>query len=345
MSITADATTAHQGTLSDVLVRSTRHAVALPGRPSPHDVAHLKLYYPATDDPSEHAAASGEMAPDLSRGRLPVVLFLSGINVAQESYRWLAVELVRSGHVVVTYDHVGQLMPGLVGLSPSVDLGALAPDVYGTRPTCDALVPILDELRALDADGPLAGLFDLDRVALGGHSAGGTVALQSASSALVPGLRAVFSYAGHTMTSAMVPGYEAGTVLPAATDVAALLVYGTEDGVIASSAARYGADSPERANPVRATFDHGVPGGRDDAYLVELAGANHFAIGEPEDPTASRGFLDGHAQVDPGESRETLGTFVSTFLRAHLKGEPTAVEELRRLVANPPPTISLVARR
>lgn len=342
MTITADAATT-AGT--DVLVRSTRHAVALPGRPSPHDVAQLKVYYPAVDDPSEHASASGEMAADLSRGPRPVVLFLSGINVAQESYRWLAVELVRSGCVVVTYDHVGQLMPGLVGLSPSVDLGALAPEVYGTRPTCDALLPILEALRGLHADGPLAGLFDLDRVALGGHSAGGTVALQSARTSLVPGLRAVFSYAGHTMTSAMVPGYEAGTVLPAATDVAALLVYGTEDGVIAASAARYGEDSPERANPVRATFEQGVPGGHDDAFLVELAGANHFAIGEPEDPTASRGFLDGHARIDPGESRETLGMLVSTFLRAHLAQDSSADEALARLVASPPTTISLAARR
>ena len=45
------------------------------------------------------------------------------------------------------------------------------------------------------------------------QTAGGTVALQSARTSLVPGLRAVFTYASHTMTSAMLPGYPAGTVL------------------------------------------------------------------------------------------------------------------------------------
>lgn len=328
-----------------VLVRSTWQAVAIPGRASPYDVAHYKLYYPAVADSSDATSATGELPPDRSRGPLPVVVMLSGANVTQDSYRWLATELVEDGFAVVTYDHVGELAPGMVGLSPGVDLGALAPDVYGTRPTCDALLPLLGALRDLSVAGPLAGLLDLDRVVLGGHSAGGSLALQSARTTVVPGLRAVFTYAAHTMTSAMIPGYEAGTVLAAATDVAALLMYGTEDGVIATSTHRYGADSPDRADPVRATFEHGVPGGRGDAYLAELRGANHFAIGEGEDPTVSRGFLDGRATVAPSESREILGMLVRAFLGAHVLDRAAARRVLDDTVENPPATVSLMVRR
>lgn len=334
------------GTDSSVLVRSTWHAVAVPGRESPYDVAHYKLYYPAIADGSEESSASGELPPDRSAGRLPVVLMLSGVNVAQDAYRWLAIELVRAGLAVVTYDHVGALAPGLVGLSPGIDIGAVPPEVYGTRPTCDVLLPLLGSLRELDSgDGPLAGLLDLDRVALGGHSAGGTVALQSARTALIPGLRAVFTYASHTMTSAMLPGYPAGTVLAAATDVPVLLMYGTADGVISSSAHRYGAESEQRANPVRATFEQGVPGGRGDAYLAELAGANHFAIGSGEDPTVSRGFVDGSATVAESAIHETMGTLVTAFLRSHVLDDAAARRVLDESVESPPPPISILVRR
>ena len=57
------------GTDSSVLVRSTWHAVAVPGRESPYDVAHYKLYYPAIADGSEESSASGELPPDRSGGR------------------------------------------------------------------------------------------------------------------------------------------------------------------------------------------------------------------------------------------------------------------------------------
>ena len=79
---------------SGVLVRSTWHAAKVPGHDSPYDVAHLKVYYPATADSSDDAKQSGEMAADLSAGPLPVVVFASGVNCSQDAYRWLAIELV-----------------------------------------------------------------------------------------------------------------------------------------------------------------------------------------------------------------------------------------------------------
>ena len=326
----------------ETLVRSTWHAAMVPGHASPYDVAHLKVYYPATADATDDARQHGEMAADLSRGPLPVVLFASGVNVSQDAYRWLAIELVQAGFAVVTYDYVGELAPGYVGISPGLDFSALTPETYGTRPTCDVLQPVLDTVARLNTQAAFAGLFDLTRVAFGGHSAGGTVALQSARRALFPGLRAVFSYAGHTVASSMLRVYEPGTVLEAAPDVAALLMSGTEDGVFAASAGKYGADG---ADPVAATFARGIPAGNPDAWLVQLKGANHFAIGTNEDPTAARGFLDGVPGVPPEQTRETLSTTVAAFLRASMLDDASARAELENLETDPPTTIAVIRRR
>src|SRR5262249_43978476 len=130
--------------------------------------------------------------------------------------------------------------------------------------------------------------------------------------------------------------------LEAAPDVPALLMSGTEDGVFAASAAKYGADG---ADPVAATFDRGLPGGRHDSWLVQLKGANHFPIGTHEDPTAARGFLDGVASVPPEQTRETLITVLAAFLHASLSGEPDARAQLEQLETDPPPTIAVIRRR
>lgn len=331
--------------MSEVLVRSTWHAAKVPGRDSPYDVAHLKIYYPATADVTDDAKQSGEMAADLTRGPLPVVLFASGVNCSQDAYRWLAIELVRAGFVAVTYDYVGELAPGHVGISPGIDFAALMPDTYGTRPTSDVFQPVLDTLARLNTTVAFADLFDLNRVAFGGHSAGGTVALQSARRSLFPGLRAVFSYAGHTVVSSMLRMYPPGTVLETAPDVASLLMSGEEDGVFKASAGKYGAHGED---PVSVTFDQGIPEARIPAatsWLVRFKGANHFAIGTHEDPTGARGFLDGVATVPPEATRETLVEVVTNFLRATLNQDEFARDRLDGIEVGPPATISLIKHR
>jgi len=326
----------------DVLVRSTWHATKMPGHDSPYDVAHIKVYYPATSDGTDDEKQSGEMAADLSRGPLPVVLFASGVNVSQDAYRWLAIELVEAGFAVVTYDYVGELAPGYVGISPGVDFAALTPDAYGNKPVCDAFQPILDTVARLNTQAAFADLFDLSRVAFGGHSAGGTVALQSARRSLFPGLRAVFAYAGHTVASSMLRAYPPGTVLECAPDVAALLMSGSEDGVFRASAGKYG---DHGADPVAATFDLGIPASNTDAWLVQFKGANHFAIGTNEDSTAARGFLDGVSGMPPAQTRETLVDVVTAFLNTAFQSAATAPSRLEDIEAGPPPTIALIRRR
>ncbi|MEV0585390.1 dienelactone hydrolase family protein [Nonomuraea sp. NPDC050310] len=269
------------------------------------DTAHLKIYYPAAEDGDR---LTGVFPP--AGGPYPVVLFVSGINVGQDAYRWLATEIAAAGFVCVTFDRVGELFGGEYGLTPGVDLDAARPQVYGSRPTCPALGEILAALTEIDL---LRGVIDLERVALGGHSAGGSVVLQSAR--YFPGVRAVFAYGAHTMVATML-GWPPGTVVPAQVDCPVLLAGGTRDGVITGSADRYG---QEGHDPVRRTFEEALPPG--EHLLAVLEGANHFTIADPVDRTAARAFLDLPATSEP---RAELARLFTLFLRTHLHGDARA---------------------
>lgn len=300
------------------------------GGPAPFGTAHLKVYYPARADGTDAERLSGVIPPDPRGAPYPVVVFCSGVNVEQAVYRELAAGIAAAGFVVATFDRVAELFGGQYGLTPGVDLDAARPDAYGTRPTCPAIPAVLDALGGIEL---LKGVLDLDRVALGGHSAGGTVVLQSAR--FVPNVRACFAYGTHTMVATML-GWPPGTVLPAQVDCPVLLGVGTEDGVIMGSSDRYGQDEPPDAfaggcggssphkvpDPVARTFDEALRDPRD--LLAVVRGANHFAVADPVDPTAARAFLDRPPGTDPAASRRAFTGLVTAFLRAHVRGEGAA---------------------
>lgn len=307
------------------LIRSLWWAARTHGEP-PFDTAHLKVYYPARAEGTDAERLTGVFPP--APGKHPVVLFFSGVNVAQDSYRTLAVAIAEAGYAVVTFDRVAELFGGQYGLTPGVDLEAAKPGVYGTRPTCPTVPAILDALRGIDL---LKDALDFDRVALGGHSAGGTVVLQSAR--FFPGVKAAFGFGTHTMVATML-GWPAGTVLPAQVDCPVFLSVGTRDGVIMGSSDRYGQDG--FADPVTRTFDEALPG--EGHLLAVLDGANHFAVADPVDPTAARAFLDLEPGRDAAESRAAYLEVLLAFLRARLDGDPEPLENVRK---NPPPSVSL----
>ncbi|WP_067630566.1 dienelactone hydrolase family protein [Actinomadura latina] len=284
------------------------------GGPAPFGTAHLKVYYPARAEGTDAERLSGVFPPDPRDAPYPVVVFCSGVNVEQAVYRELAAGVAAAGFAVVTFDRVAELFGGQYGLTPGVDLDAARPGAYGTRPTCPAIPAVLDALSGIDL---LKDVLDLDRVALGGHSAGGTVVLQSAR--FVPNVRACFAYGTHTMVATML-GWPPGTVLPAQVDCPVLLGVGTEDGVIMGSSDRYGQDGP--SDPVARTFGEALSDPRD--LLAVVRGANHFAVADPVDPTAARAFLDRRPATDPGAARRAFTDLVTAFLRAHVRGEDVA---------------------
>jgi predicted dienelactone hydrolase len=307
------------------LIRALFHAVKLPNATSPYDVLHLKIYYPAVSTNSDAEKMTGVFPADKTSAPMPVVIFFNGINVGIESYHWLAVKLAEANFVTVMYSHVAETLPNVIGLTPSIDLSKVKPDTYGSGATCPAIQPILDSLHQMNNDekNPLHQALDLNNIILGGHSAGGTVALQNGQ--FFEQVKAVFSYAGHTMASTML-GFEAGTVLKIGSKPT-LLMRGDKDGVIAASRIRYGTNE-QNPDPVEKTFDEAYQSSaRDEAYDVLMQGANHFSIAHPLDETTGRFFLDGEITRDAEEIRNEIANLVILFIRKHIRNENVEVKE------------------
>ena len=297
------------------------------------DTALGTLFYPGDDRRLDEARLTGQVPADDTDAPWPVVVLLPGINVVPDGYRWLAHRLVADGLCVVTYAAIGSLGPAGRGITPGLDLAALAPDTIGTRPSSTALGPLLACLSELGADehSPVAGRVDLGRVVVGGHSAGGTAALHNSDPSWVPGLQAVFAYAAHTMVATAL-GHGEAAVVPIPAKVPIMLLGGADDGVIAASRDRYRADDADH-DPVRRTFAEAINRQQGDSWLVELVDAGHFAICHPVDTTSGRSFLEPDSATADPATRELLGDLIATFTAASL-GRQSRVS-MERLVDHP----------
>ena len=328
-------------------VRALWCAARVDDATAPLDTIHLKVHYPAAPTGSHEERMTGVLSPDSTRSPYPVVLVLPGVNVGQDSYRWVATTLARAGYAAVTYDWVGEIFPGQAGITPGIDLDAVRPDSYGSRPSATALRPILTTLAGVNGDeaGVLHGLLDLDRVALVGHSAGGTITLQSARPEWFPEVKAAISFGAHGGISTTL-GWPTASIPPVLCEVPLLMAYGSDDGVVAASASRYGEEvSNDRRDPVERTFDEALDRSAGDAWLVQLKGANHFTPVEIIDPTSARAFLDAAPTTDPAESRSALGPIIIDFLDAYLRDVPAALERLEDLLIHQPAAVSAARRR
>ena len=308
------------------MIRALFHATTLPNANAPYNVLHLKIYYPAAPTNSDTERMTGVIPADKASEPMPVVIFFNGINVGIESYRWFAVKLAEANVVTVMYTHVAETLPGVIGLTPAIDLSKVKPDTYGSGATCPAIQPILDSLKQLNDDekSALHQSMDLNHIILGGHSAGGTVALQNAQ--FFEQVQAVFSYAGHTMASTVL-GFAPNTILNVGSK-SVMLMRGDKDGVIAASRVRYGAEGQEK-DPVEKTFDEACqPSAGEEAYDVLLQGANHFAIAHPLDETTGRFFLDMEMTRDGEEVRNQIAELIVAFIeKKEVKGKNTIVRK------------------
>jgi len=231
---------------------------------------------------------------------------------------------------VITFAWVAENLPGVVALTPGVDVEAWSPHNYGKKATASALPALLQELENLQTESLLSGLLDLQRVVLGGHSAGGRVAIESASQNFFPHLAGAFAYAAHT-AGGVNNGYEPGTILALPDSLPLLLLGGTQDGVIANSSHRYGIDWETATTPILRTFQEGISGGRGDSYLVCLEGANHFSITHPLDSTTGRTFLDFPATQPEPEIRSLIAKIIGLFIQGHIVQGETSLEKRQEL--------------
>lgn len=309
-------------------VRAIYRAVAIPGCAAPYDRASLKIYYPSSPTGSDEERNSGVVPAARGGAPYPVVIMLPGINVGPESYGWLARRLASAGVITVTYTLVAEEMPGYISLTPGLRIAALTPDQYGLTPSATAISPVLEDLAKLNASGVLAGLLDLDRVVLGGHSAGGTVAILNARPDWFPGVCAAFSYGAHA-GAATALGYAPDTLFELPSRVPLLLLGGSRDGCIAHSAGRYGQEREGSATArVELTFDEGLTSERDDCYLAIIEGANHFSLAWPQDDTTGRPFIDLPTTRPDATLRDLLADLVYWFIAATVQADAAARQRL-----------------
>ncbi|PSB09911.1 dienelactone hydrolase [Pleurocapsa sp. CCALA 161] len=324
-------------------VRSFFQAVKVENASSPYDTIHLKVFYPGQAAGSNEAPI-GIVPADSQQSPFKVVIFFNGVNCGGELYQWLAMKLVERGLVVVTFSWVAENFPGMVALTPGVDINMLAPSMYGKGATASALPTLLMALKRLQAEGVLAGLLDLNQIVLGGHSAGGRVAIESANSQFFPEVAAAFAYAAHTAAGTQL-GYPAGTILPLPDSLPLLLIGGTCDGVIANSSHRYGVTWEQATTPILRTFHEAIAGGRNDSYLLLLEGANHYSACYPLDSTAGQLFLDFPPTQPETQLRDLIAEAIGLFIDAHVCSQPTAVEALNQLPRSNAPLITSFARK
>ena len=322
-------------------VQAIVEAVKVENAASPYDTIHLKVFYPSSTQKQNGGIfpADGQYAP------YKIVIFFNGINCSPLQYQWLAVKLANQGFVVVTFSWVCQNIPGIVAISPGVDLKMLTPTTYGSGPTASALPTLLTALEGLQTQGVLAGLLDLQQIILGGHSAGGRVAIETANPRFFPQIQAAFAYGAHTAAGSQL-GYPSGTILPLSDTLPLLLIGGTCDGVIANHGHFYGVDWEFPITPVQRTFREAITGGREDSYLLLLEGANHFAIATPSDPTLGTTSLDYPATQPLDQLRNLMAETITLFIEAHVSHQSTALNNLNQyLDTNNNPLIAAFERK
>jgi len=263
------------------------------------------------DDGAEQRNA-GIMPADEQGAPYPILIMMPGINVGPESYTWLAGELAKRGIVVVTYSMIAEEMPGYISLTPGLDLSAITPDTYGKMPSATAIAPIIETLREENKAGVLAGRLDVSNIVLAGHSAGGSVAMYNANPEWFSEVRGAIAFAAHAGASTAL-GFPENTVLPLPGAVPIMLIGGTRDGVIESSAHRYGTDGKAAPDRLQQTFDEGFGSDRGDCYLIMVSGANHFSIAWPVDESSGRHFLDKSEQGDGESIRAFLTDIIEGF--------------------------------
>ncbi len=293
------------------------------------DTIYLKVFYPAATLGSEQEKTTLIVPADAQKAPFPVVIFFNGYNCEAFIYQWLAEKLAERGLVVVTFNYIAPKFAENPSITPGVDFAALQSDVYGTKATAVLLPTLLAKLEDLQAKGILASLLDLQRIVIGGHSAGGRVAVESTNPEWFGQIAASFAYGAHSMGIAM-QGYKPGTILPLPDKLPMLLLGGTQDGVIANSSGLYGIAS-DATTPIMRTFEEAIVGGRDDSYVAFLEGANHYAIAHPFDSTTARSSLDFPSTNDEGV-RLLMAEMIGLFIDAHVKKQPDAAKSLQQLL-------------
>ena len=321
-----------------MIVRAFWRAIEVEDARSPYDKINLKVFYPAEDSNAPDSFSNAPAAKDLAP--FPVVIFFNGFNCSLAMYQWLAIELANRGLVVILFDWLVE-MNRAVFLTPGVDMAAFSSENYGKMASASALPLLIAELDNLQSTGVLKGLLDLQKIILGGHSAGGRLALENAQPQFYDRVAGAFSYGAHS--AAPVPmGYSRDTILPLPDSLPMLLIGGTEDGVIANNSKIYGLDNwSTPATPVIRTFREAIKQKRGDTYLLIVEGANHFAICHPVDTTITAASSDFPATKSESEIRSLIASTIGLFIETFICDRPEEKEKFEQLLQTHSSAIAL----
>jgi hypothetical protein len=310
------------------VIRSFLDAIRIEQAAAPFDTVQLRVFYPAVFDPQNPAhLATGVLPADPSHSPMPVLVFLQGVNIPAFCYHGLACALAEHGIAVVLAEWMAQNLKGRTSFSPGLDLRALTPETLGSRPSASALAPILNRAKGYASEGVLAGMIDPARTILGGHSAGGAMALLNARRDWFPGVIGAFGICSNLLATLTLGGWPRGQLAPLPADVPMLLVAATDDGVAAHHNHEFGIPGEDGVAVIRRTFAEAVTRTRGDSHLVIVDGANHHSVCEPVDHTLGRTFLDSPERGDHALLRTAIEGCVAKFARAIITGDAQLVHK------------------
>jgi pimeloyl-ACP methyl ester carboxylesterase len=313
-------------------VRALYRASRISGEQAPYDNVTLKIHYPCQFADSLEERKTGVIPAETGRAPFAVVVLLPDIDISHENYSWLAAELAQAGFAAVTYSWIAEDQDGLVRSTPGIHLKRLTKKRFGRKPSCPALPAIFSELKRVNRSGPLAGLLNLSCVILGGHAAGGRMALLNANTDWFPSVCGVFSYAGHTLAEPEL-GWDKRNVIPLPPDMPILLIGGTDDSVIATAERpRDNREATGATGKIERTFRQGVKGKRGDRYLVLVEGGSHFALAAPRDGITGFTFLEDVSRGGGKPLRKYLARLIVTFCDSACRGDPMSGADLKALV-------------
>jgi predicted dienelactone hydrolase len=296
--------------------RSLPYAAQIEGAGPPFNTLHLRVFYPTRPTGDERELETGQLAVDEASAPLPIVIFLPGVNCPAETYYWLAHGLAARGVAVVLYNWVAENIPGRISYTPGLSRAALTPENYGKEISAAALPAILNALTQLNANSVLAGKLNLERLVLGGHSAGGMLALMNANPALLPQVVGAFSYCSSPFPTLMFGGWPKGEMPPLPSATPLLMLGATEDGIGDLHNRSIGLPEQSGAQTIQTAFEQMVTSTRGDAYFGIVRGANHHTLCHPRDDTVGRTFADLPAVGDEAALREKLLLVIGYFVEA-----------------------------
>lgn len=201
LAITTGTTTASRGTEnqnpSGALAEHFR-------KPGPHEVATLLDEW---DDPARNRTVPVKIYyPEDGKGPFPVIVFSHGLGGSRENYRHLGDHWAGHGYVSVHLQHIGSDDSVWKDTAPRERMTAMKKaanfQAFIDRP--NDVTFAIDRLEAKnDADGPLQGRLDLDRIGMSGHSFGARTTLSIAGQVFpLPGGREI-SYADPRVKAAL----------------------------------------------------------------------------------------------------------------------------------------------